>query len=173
MRRELDYVRMEKGGLVRRLRLRPPLMPIATLRPGSDDPRLIRPETTPHLQLQPPRDSRLLSFACTLAAVLLFVGFGTCVWLGRETLFRGLTDLWIISDPITHGDAAVVLGGGLEYRPFVAAGLYKKVLASRVLISRVCGGRVGPSLGHTEFNRKALLSLGVPDAVIESVWNGK
>jgi DUF218 domain len=95
------------------------------------------------------------------------VGFGVSVWLGREALFRGLTDLWIVSDPVTRGDAAVVLGGGLEYRPLVAADLYKKGLVSKVLVSQVPKGQVGALLAHTELNRKALLKLGVPDAAVE------
>jgi DUF218 domain len=101
----------------------------------------------------------------SIAIGLLLVGAGA--WLGREALFRRLTDLWIVSDPITRGDAVVVLGGGLEYRPFVAADLYKKGLVSKVLVSRVPDGHVGALLGHTELNRKALLELGVPDTAIE------
>src|SRR5262249_687872 len=77
------------------------------------------------------------------------------------------TDIWIVSDPVTRGDAVVVLGGGLEYRPLVAADLYKKGLVSKVLVSQVPKGQVGALLGHTELNRKALLKLGVPDAAIE------
>jgi hypothetical protein len=109
------------------------------------------------------------SFRRTLAIALLFVGFSACagVWLKQEPLLRGLTDLWIVSDPVTPADAVAVLGGGLEYRPFVAADLYNKGLVSRVLVSRVRGGHLGASLGHTELNKKALLKLGVPDTAIE------
>jgi hypothetical protein len=110
------------------------------VRPGPDDSRLITPETTPHLQLQPPPRPHIALFSMFVTIALLLVGFGAGVWLGREALFRGLTDLWIVSDPATRGDAAVVLGGGLEYRPFVAADLYKKGLVSKVLVSRAPGG---------------------------------
>jgi uncharacterized SAM-binding protein YcdF (DUF218 family) len=113
------------------------------------------------------RDSTLRSFRYAVTIVLLLVGFGAGVWLGRDALFRGLTDLWIVSDPITRGDAVVVLGGGLEYRPFASADLYKKGLVSKVLVSRVPEGHVGALPWHTELNRKALLKLGVPDAAIE------
>jgi hypothetical protein len=106
------------------------------------------------------RDSTSRSFRYAVTVVLLLVGFGAGMWLGRDALFRGLTDLWIVSDPVTRGDAVVVLGGGLEYRPFAAADLYRKGLASKVLVSRAPGG-------HGELNRKALLKLGVPDAAIE------
>jgi DUF218 domain len=87
---------------------------------------------------------------------VLSVAYGS-----KERLcFEDLTHLWIVSDSITRADAVAVLGGGLEYRPFVAADLYKEGVASRVLVSRA-------SLGHGELNRKALLKLGVPDAAIE------
>jgi hypothetical protein len=98
---------------------------------------------------------------------LLLGGFSAGAWLGREALLRGLTDLWVVSDPITRGDAVVVLGGGLEYRPFIAADLYKKGLVNKVLVSQVPEGHVAALPGHTELNRKALLKLGVPDAAIE------
>src|SRR5262245_44785860 len=66
------------------------------------------------------RDDTVRSFRYPLTIALLIVGFGAGAWLEREALLRGLTDFWIVSDPITRGDAVVVLGGGLEYRPFVA-----------------------------------------------------
>jgi uncharacterized SAM-binding protein YcdF (DUF218 family) len=84
------------------------------------------------------------------------LGLGTSLWLERETLLRGLADLWIVSDPVTRADAVVVLGGGLKYRPPIAADLYKKGLVSKVLVSQL-----------REPNRTALLKLGVPDAAIE------
>jgi hypothetical protein len=91
-----------------------------------------------------------------LRIALLLVGFsaGAGVWLEREALLRGLTDLWIVSDPVTRADAVAVLGGGREYRPFVAADLYKKGLASKVLVSRVPEGHVGALLEHTEPRRR-------------------
>jgi uncharacterized SAM-binding protein YcdF (DUF218 family) len=113
------------------------------------------------------RDDTVRSIRYPLTIALLIVGFGAGAWLEREALLRSLTDLWIVSDPITRGDAVVVLGGGLEYRPFVAADLYKKGLVSKVLVSRVPEGHIGALLGHTELNRRALLRLGVPDAAIE------
>ena len=56
----------------------------------------------------------------------------------RRSLLRGgMADLWIVSDAVTHADAAVVLGGGLEVRPVAAADLYRRGLINRVLISQV------------------------------------
>jgi uncharacterized SAM-binding protein YcdF (DUF218 family) len=57
-------------------------------------------------------------------------------WLTREPLLREAADLWIVSDPISRGDAIVVLGGGLATRPFEAAELWHRGLADKILISQ-------------------------------------
>lgn len=82
-----------------------------------------------------------------------------------------MADLWIVSDTVTKADAAVVLGGGLNDRPFAAADLYRNGLVKKVLISQVANDRLfsfGISSGHTELNRQVLLKLGVPAAAIET-----
>jgi uncharacterized SAM-binding protein YcdF (DUF218 family) len=105
----------------------------------------------------------------------LLIGFAFAAlvsgaWLQRETLLRSAADLWIISDPVTPGDAVVVLGGGIDVRPFVAADLYNKGLVRKVLLSQVEEDdrivNLGIQAGHTELNRQVLLRLGVPDTVI-------
>jgi hypothetical protein len=104
------------------------------------------------------------------AAILLIVVLFAAVWLERAPLLRGAAELWIVSDSITPANAVAVLGGDLEVRPFVAAELYKKGLAPKVLISQVPDGRsstIGGIPGHTELNRMILLNLGVPNAAIE------
>jgi hypothetical protein len=107
-----------------------------------------------------------------LAIALLLVGLGAGAWFEREALLRGLVDLWIVSDLVTRGDVVVVVGGGLDDRPFVAADLYQKGLISKVLVSRVADNeravRIGASLGHTELNRRVLSILGVPDGALET-----
>ena len=63
----------------------------------------------------------------------------------------------------------VVLGGGINSRPFEAADLYAKNLVKKVLLSKVEEGRsvvIGAQPGHTEANRNILLKLGVPDSAI-------
>jgi hypothetical protein len=107
---------------------------------------------------------RLLSIA------LLLAGLAVGAWYERTSILRGLAELWIVSDPVTQGDAVVVLGGDLDLRPFVAADLYRKGLVSKVLVSQVAEGRsvtIGELPGHTELNRTVLLKLGVPAAAIE------
>jgi hypothetical protein len=86
-----------------------------------------------------------------------------------------MANLWIVSDEITHSDAAVILGGGLEVRPFAAADLYQRGLVKKVVISQVRMDRVasiGAAPDHTELNRQVLLKLGVPADAIETFGSG-
>lgn len=105
------------------------------------------------------------------ASMLLAVCLCAAIWLERVALLQGAADLWIVSDTATPSDVVVVLGGGLDVRPFAAADLYKRGLVKRVLISQVGDDRlvtIGATLNHTEANRLVLLKLGVPDEVIET-----
>jgi uncharacterized SAM-binding protein YcdF (DUF218 family) len=108
------------------------------------------------------------------AIVLILATLCAAAWIDREALLRSAADFWIVSDPITSADAVVVLGGGLDVRPFAAADLYAKGLVKKVLLSKVYDGRsvtVGALEGHTENNRKVLLRLGVPGSAIETFGN--
>jgi uncharacterized SAM-binding protein YcdF (DUF218 family) len=105
-------------------------------------------------------------FAIVLLLATLCVG----AWIEREALLRGAADLWIVSDPITAADAVIVLGGGIDLRPFVAADLYAKGLVKKVLLSEVDEASsvgIGVMPTHTEGNRSILVRLGVPESAIE------
>jgi uncharacterized SAM-binding protein YcdF (DUF218 family) len=107
------------------------------------------------------------------SAMVMLVMAGVCIgtWIERHPLLRGMADLWIVSDTVTHADAVVVLGGFLEVRPFAAADVYRRGLVSKVLISQVGDDNVvsiGAVLNHTEANRRVLLKLGVPAEAIET-----
>ncbi|MGA3311186.1 MAG: YdcF family protein [Xanthobacteraceae bacterium] len=77
--------------------------------------------------------------------------------------------LWTVSDLFEPADAIAVLGGGVDLRPFLAADLYKKGLANKILVANV---KLSPieKLGivppHTDLNRHVLLKLGVPEEAI-------
>jgi uncharacterized SAM-binding protein YcdF (DUF218 family) len=113
-----------------------------------------------------------MNYVRRVGVVLLVpVGLGGMAWLVRVPLLRGAANLWIVSDEATQADTVVVLGGGLEERPFIAAELYHKGLAKTVLISQVAEShavKAGFVQGHTEANYQALLKLGVPAAAIET-----
>jgi hypothetical protein len=106
-----------------------------------------------------------------IAAAVIIAGLAGLVWLARVPLLQGMAELWIVSDPITAADAAVVLGGGIDVRPFAAAELYHRGLVKKVLVSQVGDGRavaIGAEPGHTEANRQVLLKMGVPADAIET-----
>jgi uncharacterized SAM-binding protein YcdF (DUF218 family) len=98
-------------------------------------------------------------FSSRSLAIIILAGAGLVGWLGRELLLQKAANLWIVSDPLTHADAIVVIGGNSQTRPPVAAGLYHRGLANKVLVSH-------PS--DYQLNRAALLNLGVPASAIEA-----
>lgn len=103
--------------------------------------------------------------------MLVLAGLGGVAWLERVPLLRGVADLWIVSDDLTQADAVVVLGGGVDDRPFAAAELYKKGFVNKVLVSQEADDRaaaIGAATGDTESNCQVLLKLGVPAAAIET-----
>ena len=109
-----------------------------------------------------------------LIFALLLTALCAGAWFERAVLLRGAADLWIVSDPITPADAAVVLGGGIDTRPFAAADLYSRGLVRKILVSKVLSGRsvkIGAVSGHTENNVMVLRKLGVPDDGIELFGN--
>src|SRR5215472_11685703 len=97
-------------------------------------------------------------FSRRLAMVILAIA-GLVGWLGRESLLREAADLWVVSDPLTHADAIVVLGGNYQTRAPAAADLYRRGLANKVLVSHG---------SDCESNRAALLKLGVPASAVET-----
>ena len=94
------------------------------------------------------------------------------VGLGRARApAAGAADLWIVSDPLTPADVAVVLGGGTRYSALRGGRTVSQGLVKKVLVSQVADGRavaIGAELGHTEVNRQVLLKLGVPADAIET-----
>jgi uncharacterized SAM-binding protein YcdF (DUF218 family) len=92
-------------------------------------------------------------------------------WLVREPVLVGAADLWIVSDFITRADAIVILGGGIETRPYAAAELWRRGFAEKILISQGLEERaanMGAIPLHGEPNRERLLKLGVPVGSIET-----
>src|SRR6266536_1816479 len=111
------------------------------------------------------------SYTRALVVLLLLAALVAGIWLERERVLRGAADLWIVSDVVTHADAVVVLGGGLEVRPYAAAKLYQDGVVNKILVSQVVeerSARLGVIPGHTELNRTVLLKLGVPEAAIDT-----
>jgi uncharacterized SAM-binding protein YcdF (DUF218 family) len=106
-------------------------------------------------------------------AVVMFVLSSVAAggWLMREPALVGAAELWIASGPVSGASAIVVLGGGLETRPFAAAELWRRGLADKILISQGPDERaasIGATSSHSEINREILLKLGVPAGAIQT-----
>lgn len=120
--------------------------------------------TTPAVQRWPRRLRSVVLWPCGVIVLL------AALYLFRPPLLNGVADAWIINDHAAHADAIVILGGGLEYRPFAAAALYTNGCAKTILIVQ---SEIPPTaeMGLTvpEFvtAREVLLKLGIPVGAIQ------
>jgi uncharacterized SAM-binding protein YcdF (DUF218 family) len=124
--------------------------------------------------LTPLRIARAIRLPRCFLILLVLATLSAGAWIEREALLRGAADVWIVSDPITPADAVVVLGGGLDKRPFVAADLYARGLVKKVLLSKMkepASVEIGALSSATEQNRMVLIRLGVPASDIETFGN--
>jgi uncharacterized SAM-binding protein YcdF (DUF218 family) len=112
------------------------------------------------------RKHRFRWIVCLLAAVGALVLAG---YVFRAPLLTGLAEAWVVNDPATKADAIVILGGGLENRPFMAAKLFHAGVAPLILYMDVQPDPV-ESLGllptEKEITRRILLSKDVPAAAL-------
>jgi uncharacterized SAM-binding protein YcdF (DUF218 family) len=137
-------------------------------RPKRDGPTTGRSVSASRRTTALPCQHRLRRFAAAMVVLASLVAGG---WLVREPVLIGVAELWIVSDPVSRANAIVVLGGGLETRPFAAAELWRRGLADKILVSQGLEERavsIGASLPNSELNRGVLLKLGVPASVIET-----
>jgi len=75
----------------------------------------------------------------------------------------------MVDDPLVRADAIVILGGGIETRPFEAARLYHQLLAPKILILKPATGgtaALGIMPPEVEINRTILVQQGVPDVAV-------
>jgi uncharacterized SAM-binding protein YcdF (DUF218 family) len=116
-----------------------------------------------HQVAPPAKRSRRLRRAALVAATI--AALLALAWTAREPLLVAAAEAWTLSDELRPADAIVVLGGSLETRPFVAAELYKRGLARRILVANArpnASEKLGVVARHVEFNRAVLAKLGVP-----------
>ena len=97
--------------------------------------------------------------------------FALCAlaWTFRGQLLRGLANAWIVHDPLSRADAIVVLGGGMQTRPFEAARLYREGYAPRVLVASPESkptDKIGLTVADTEVTKRILSRQGVPDSAV-------
>jgi uncharacterized SAM-binding protein YcdF (DUF218 family) len=109
------------------------------------------------------RFGSILGALCVLA-----IGLGVF----RAPLLTGLANSWIVDDAPEKSDAIVVLGGGVDYRPFAAARLYNDGWAPTVLIMDVGLSpteEMGLKQPERDVTRQVLLKQGVPEQAIVPV----
>ena len=109
-----------------------------------------------------------------LVFVALFALLLAC-YVFRAPLLRGAANAWIVSETLTNADAIVVLGGGLETRPFEAARLYQQNYAHKILIMNVKLGpttQLGITYSEKDLTRQVLLKLGVLGSDVEDIGAG-
>jgi uncharacterized SAM-binding protein YcdF (DUF218 family) len=93
-------------------------------------------------------------------------------WFGRAPLLTAAARFLDVSEPPRQVDYVLVLGGGRETRPFVAAALYRAAMTRQVLVIRSRpevepDGRIRPT--EEEVVRRVLGAHGVPDNAIQSL----
>ena len=129
---------------------RPLPKPMDTSRPS--------PETE-----SPPRRHRSRTVACVGGGV---AAFAVLLFLFRVPILVGAARLLTVADPETPTDYLVVLGGGLETRPFTAAELYRKGLAPTVLLFEHALDTTSEGPGTDELHRRVLTLEGVPPQAV-------
>jgi uncharacterized SAM-binding protein YcdF (DUF218 family) len=110
---------------------------------------------------------RRLAWLLACGCVLLLGGY-----LFRAPLLTGLADAWVVNDPVSKADAIVILGGGLENRPFAAAKLFRDGVAPHVLYMDVRLSpteEMGITLSEREQTRRILLSNNVPETALTMI----
>jgi uncharacterized SAM-binding protein YcdF (DUF218 family) len=108
---------------------------------------------------------RLRYGALTLFMLVIAAG----LWHLPAPLIRAAAAWWVVSDPLTPGDAVRVLGGGFDRRPRAAAALYRRGLVKRILIARVARPATPPAIAAPSElapSRAAIIAEGVPAAAI-------
>jgi uncharacterized SAM-binding protein YcdF (DUF218 family) len=103
----------------------------------------------------------------TAAGALIVAGY-----VFRAPLLAGLARAWVVNEPASKADAIVVLGGGVENRPFAAARLFHAGVAPRILYMDVkldSAEALGIYPSEKMETQWILLSNGVPASSMEVI----
>jgi uncharacterized SAM-binding protein YcdF (DUF218 family) len=101
-----------------------------------------------------------------------FTWLALTAWILRAPLLSGLARAWIVNNPPGKADAIVILGGGVQCRPFAAARLYTAGAAPKVLIPDVRSNLtdlLNLTPAEKVVTRNILIQAGVPEANIITV----
>jgi uncharacterized SAM-binding protein YcdF (DUF218 family) len=104
-----------------------------------------------------------------LACAITVIPLSALAWHFRAPLLEKIANAWIVPDPLSYSYAIVVVGGGIQTRPFEAARLYRDGYAPRVLVAspeRKPTDQMGLTAGDADVTKQILLKQGVPDSAI-------
>ena len=90
-------------------------------------------------------------------------------WWWRAPLLTAIANQWIVSDAPAKADAIVLLGGGLDTRPQVAARLYHEGWATRILVMQPERSPAAQYLrlpGESTIAQKLLMQEHVPESAM-------
>jgi len=108
-------------------------------------------------------------FKRLVAGLLILMVLTATGYVFRAPLLRGVARVWVVNDPLSRADVIVVLGGGMETRPFEAARLYHLGLAPKILLTAtrpMAAEQLGVNPPGTEIARRILMKKDVPDSAI-------
>ncbi len=112
---------------------------------------------------------RVVLWSCVLAAFFCFLLSVFC-FVFRSPLLRFAANVWLVNDAPAKADAIVLLGGGIDFRPYGAAQLYRQGLAQRILIMNSeikSTDRDELTIPWQEMAQRVLRRHGVPASAIE------
>ena len=116
-----------------------------------------------------PRWLRRIGLLLAVFSALLLTGY-----VFRAPLLTGLARAWVVNQPVARADAIVVLGGGVENRPFAAARLFHDGVAPLILFMNVKSSAVqelGIVPSEAEQTRRILLSNNMPRLQHAGDWH--
>ena len=129
-----------------------------------------QPVRPPSVGIAPLKPRRWAVRAGWLLAVLGAIGLAG--YLFRAPLLTGLARVWVVNEPVLRADAIVILGGGVENRPFAAARLFQAGVAPTILYMNVRlnpAQELGVYTSEPEQTRRILLSNGVPASAMQAI----
>jgi len=115
------------------------------------------------------RSRRRLLFRLSIALGIVIATL-LALYCFRRPILVEIARVLVIDDPPVQSDYIVVLGGDPNSRPFLAADLYKKGFAPRILIFQSKTDRLiesGMAMSEDQVYRKVMEAEGVPSEAIE------
>jgi uncharacterized SAM-binding protein YcdF (DUF218 family) len=112
---------------------------------------------------------RVILWSCGFVFLFCFLLAAFC-FVFRSPLLRLAANAWLVNDAPVKADAIVLLGGGIDLRPYGAADLYQQGLAQRILIMNSelkATDRDELTIPWCEMAQRVLRRHGVPASAIE------